>query len=1044
MKRDLVLSFVISAIATPVFAMLTSIVAANLAPELGSKQTQLYCLWIGMFATIFLSSAYVFSRSRSSDTASPREGDHLNQLRKILVDDAYLASLARYLEEEQKPADMQDWVSLDAFEAESAPIRRAQVRIQPAELQIGEQPYSFAVAREPVTLFEELDKRDRIVLLGEPGSGKSFTVRRWLWEKSHQMLATDDTDIAILRVPIYVNVGEYRGRDVNDKPEDVLVFLRRQLQKRGFSRHVEPHLEMLLRQGKAVVVFDGLNSLPAQDYYQRLDRLKDFATKEFPLSSFVFTCRTLHHDEMLSFDTFMLLDLSDIRIERFLRAYLNPEQVTRATSILDDDLNLKRHCRRPFVLRTFAYAFDSPQGPASSVPELYGRFVQNQLEELEGFSAADVLERIEDALASLAYAMSSKGFWGVPAPMTLITKEPTISPLLSTLQYVSSTSVLDISPDGLEIAFEHQILQEHFASQYISSHMPEIDLNELVSDPAWTEVIVLCAGQYESPIAFLKMLIANTNQNPASKILASKVIHEYGLEDSAEGKAIIGDLAELINFEQIPFEVNSEIDAKRIYTAVDSIVALSRFHENERGVESICLAVVPDNTWIQQVALHALASAPEGSLASRSLVAAMRNMPLVPSRFIPKADLDARYLVLLRDKLERLLQSEIGLLPEELRRELRFRRRLRFLSDYRAWAIPIVFAATGAFVLLVANAAYDLFNIEPPLPIIGWFNQRNLARFGVPLVAVYIGAYTAMIGILMARDNREKIKHQLEETFNRETWSGIWSLSWKQRLQFGGMIILTLLVASFSFWMIHSYRRLNNWLEVLLDTEPGSTAALLLCGSAMVAMLLLFLVVVIKEQRWFYHRLRERQLGVMLFEGVLPEGPLVKDTPRRSLGSVAAGSCSLALLGFILGGVLMGRVIQDPGTALALACALSIAFGFPVAIIAASGVRELARFAKQSNETLPALRHFERSVHTDLGILRKLADIATNDTMHSSIRARALGAIGSSPQSTIDILEAIEPLVSSKYPRVRSAAAQASYQVRRRLNLPILYVDDAS
>ena len=63
--------------------------------------------------------------------------------------------------------------------------------------------------------------------------------------------------------------------------------------------------------------------MPSTHYYRRLKMLHDFASSQYPANRFIFTCRTLHHDEMLDYETVVLVDLEQERVRLFLDAYLD-------------------------------------------------------------------------------------------------------------------------------------------------------------------------------------------------------------------------------------------------------------------------------------------------------------------------------------------------------------------------------------------------------------------------------------------------------------------------------------------------------------------------------------------------------------------------------------------------------------------------------------------------------------------------------------------------------------------------------------------------
>ena len=197
-----ILAVVLSAVLALFSALLTGVAANLLTPDPGKVSIGVRAILIGCTAAVFVASNILIGRRLSSDDKSMDKKNREELLRSVLFDEAYLRSFIIYLEELQKPVGMQSWVPLEWREAEDAPIRRAQVRIEPGGIRDSGLPHSFAVAQAPVRLFQELSRRRRAVILGEPGSGKSFTVRRWLWELAQGMLSTGNKRAQGLTIPI--------------------------------------------------------------------------------------------------------------------------------------------------------------------------------------------------------------------------------------------------------------------------------------------------------------------------------------------------------------------------------------------------------------------------------------------------------------------------------------------------------------------------------------------------------------------------------------------------------------------------------------------------------------------------------------------------------------------------------------------------------------------------------------------------------------------------------------------------------------------------
>jgi hypothetical protein len=154
---------------------------------------------------------------------------------------------------------------------------------------------------------EDLQASGRILLLGEPGSGKTTTLLHAAQEAAR--LAQRDPDAPI---PVVLPLNSYDGS------ESVHDFAKAQMLELG---HEPRHL---LKDGRLLYFCDGLNEAPAR----ARERFLEFAQKT---RNFVVSCRTRDYEQDLQevslVTTVSILPLDPARIERALESILGPPGV---------------------------------------------------------------------------------------------------------------------------------------------------------------------------------------------------------------------------------------------------------------------------------------------------------------------------------------------------------------------------------------------------------------------------------------------------------------------------------------------------------------------------------------------------------------------------------------------------------------------------------------------------------------------------------------------------------------------------------------------
>ncbi len=346
-------------------------------------------------------------------------------------------------------------------------------------------------AQHVENILDQLTQCHRVVLVGEPGAGKSFTLRRLVMRYVNQF----DT---VGRVPVFVPLNAFKG---NVSFYDYV--------KAQLSDDLKPYMDTLIETSRLVLICDALNEMPrtATDGRDLLNEVRD-QLETTPL--FVVSCRIrdYHNDlDALNLERLEVRDMDLPAIRLFLDKYLRdganafweriggseglvrfwqavrdndePERfwdeengIPGYTSF-DDDQDWRKMwqgakliplARNPYLARVICTLHRRQQMPdnraqlySAFVDDLYQREHQHAQARGQTFPPRDQLERY---LTDVADRMQKQG-------VTVLSRDAlTGNDLLQ-----ASLDATILTQDGDSLRFTHQLLQEYFAARTLLEQM---------------------------------------------------------------------------------------------------------------------------------------------------------------------------------------------------------------------------------------------------------------------------------------------------------------------------------------------------------------------------------------------------------------------------------------------------------------------------------------------------------------------------------------------------------------------------------------------
>ena len=337
-----------------------------------------------------------------------------------------------------------------------------------------------------------LTAEESLILLGDPGTGKTMTLQR-------AALQLIDAELRRVypSVIVYVRLGEFHVEGTVTT-QHVFDYVRRSL-----PEPIGNLLEALDRAGRLIILFDGLDEMSRERYTEHTEALSKFATTRCGRVKTLFSCRITDFSPSFTHQRLVLLPFDRRQILEYLRRYFAAPAVEidgrtwklrrLATHLAQGGFSLD--ATNPFVLWLLCFHLANKHAWPSSRAALL-RFHLEETYKRKQKDADDELTfpPIEEALShwgELAYLIAQRNRGTAIAADDLVADAKLPARVGEMIRLGRRCGVLaESSPQHPHLVrFDHHRLHEYFSAYYLLSNHPEMDWLSSLDAPRWQETL---------------------------------------------------------------------------------------------------------------------------------------------------------------------------------------------------------------------------------------------------------------------------------------------------------------------------------------------------------------------------------------------------------------------------------------------------------------------------------------------------------------------------------------------------------------------------
>lgn len=432
------------------------------------------------------------------------------------------------------------------------------------------------------------NEKQYLMVLGGPGAGKSTFLRK-LGLEALRTFHYEQAAYHHRNIPVLLELKRFESDEI-----DITALIAEEFGHCGFPAPLE-FVQQALKQGKLLIVLDGLDEVPTENLDNVICTIQDFVD-QYDQNRFIASCRTAaYHGGFTRFSDVGMADFDNEQIKQFINNWFSSEHDTeRATSkkcweILQEPKNkaAKELAHTPLLLTFLCLVYDRSQRFPTNRSSLYQRALRILLEEWAAEKRIDrdeiyeglSIELEESLLSEIAYA----GF--IADQLFFSRRELTaqIKDFLASNLNVPKTLDGEAVLQAIEVqqgilveraedaySFSHLTLQEYLAAQCLAdnNHWDKV-ISTYATDRRWRQVLLLAPGLLtgkQGANRFLKSLESKAIECLSSIKLQQLV--QWATQATANSRGSFNPVAKRVSAVYLALALNRELssDLARTHT----------------------------------------------------------------------------------------------------------------------------------------------------------------------------------------------------------------------------------------------------------------------------------------------------------------------------------------------------------------------------------------------------------------------------------------------------------------------------------------------